>query len=147
MILIKQLLALILMLLHLILSAQTDDNTTDKSDLKIIVKVNNILSNKGNIKFSIFDSEENFDQKIIFKNSIGIIEGTQSEVIFENIPKGIYAIICYHDENENNQLDFDNFIPLESWGASRNPSLYGPPRFNATKFEVTDKDLNLEINF
>ena len=65
-----------------------------------------------------------------------------------SVPKGEYAIICYHDENENRRMDFhENGIPKESYGTSNDVINFGPPQFDTSKFEVTEEDLNLGIKF
>ncbi|MGB0880513.1 MAG: DUF2141 domain-containing protein, partial [Polaribacter sp.] len=71
-----------------------------------------------------------------------------STVTFENIEAGEYSIICYHDKNDNNKMDFqENGMPLEDYGASNNVMTFGPPRYEDSKFMVTDKKVNLEIKF
>ncbi len=42
---------------------------------------------------------------------------------------------------------YENGIPKESYGTSNNVILMGPPNFESSKFEVSDKDLTLEIKF
>ena len=45
-------------------------------------------------------------------------------------------------------MDFQpNGMPLENYGMSNNPMNFGPPEFDQAKFEVSDKDVTLEIRF
>ena len=62
------------------------------------------------------------------------------QALFANVPPGIYAIMVFHDANNNNQFD-KNFlgIPKEGYGASGNNLPFASaPAFNANKFEVKD---------
>ncbi|MDP3312481.1 DUF2141 domain-containing protein [Lutibacter sp.] len=112
----------------------------------IEVKVLNALNDKGEIHFALF-TEEGFMKEPKIAKSSQIINGL-SYVTFENIPKGNYAIICFHDENGNKRMDFhENGMPKESYGTSNNTLNFGPPQFANSKFEMTDEDLTLEIKF
>ncbi len=128
-----------------IIFAQTP---TEKIENGILVNVSsvNALSDKGTVKFAFYD-KENFMKQPVYAKSASVENG-KSTVVFENVPQGIYAIICFHDENENNRMDFDeNGMPIESYGLSNNNLNFGPPEFESSKFEVTEEDLTLEIKF
>lgn len=112
----------------------------------ISVSVVNALNDTGTVNFALFN-KENFRQQPLRAQSSTIKNGF-STIIFENVPAGVYAIICYHDENENKRMDFqENGMPLENYGTSNNPMNFGPPQFDSSKFEVTNKDVTLEIKF
>lgn len=112
----------------------------------IKVAVVNALSDKGTVEFAFYN-ESGFLKEPLFTQSASIKEG-QSFVVFTGIKSGNYAVVCFHDENENNQMDFEvNGMPKENYGTSNNPMNYGPPQFEDSKFEVTNEDLTLEIKF
>jgi len=95
--------------------------------------------------FSLYNSKESFDKKQAFRvKKYPVTEGNAS-VQFKNISKGTYAVICFYDTNDNQQLDFDGFIPSESFGCSNNPQLYAPPTFEQLQFEVTKENQSLLI--
>ncbi len=144
---IKLLLALALGLLNLFIQAQSTIVNSENTSFDITVKVQNISSNKGKVILGLYNSEENFNKKMAFSGKIGTINDFKSEVVFTNVPKGTYAIICFHDENENNQMDFEGFMPTEDYGATNNPNIFGPPQYNVSKFEVKDANLTFEIFF
>ena len=122
-------------------------NESNKNELKgITATVVNVLNDNGKVGFALF-TKENFRKKPVMAVSAKIIDGISS-VEFKNVEVGEYAIICYHDANENGVMDFnENGMPIENYGASNNPLNFGPPQFESSKFEVTDKDFNLEIKF
>tara|TARA_R110001583_G_scaffold412_2_gene3764 strand:- start:7957 stop:8388 length:432 start_codon:yes stop_codon:yes gene_type:complete len=122
---------------------ESNVNLTGKT---ITVSVTNALSDKGEVHFAIF-TKENFRKESLSSKSSTISNG-KSSVIFENISEGAYAVVCYHDENNNGTMDFqENGMPKESYGTSNNALSYGPPQFESAKFEVVNEDLNLEIKF
>jgi uncharacterized protein (DUF2141 family) len=139
---------LILALALLISSIIFAQTSTEKIENGISVNVSsvNALSDKGTVKFAFYN-KENFMKQPVYSKSASVENG-KSTVVFENVPKGIYAIICFHDENENSRMDFDeNGMPIESYGLSNNNMNFGPPEFESSKFEVTEEDLTLEIKF
>ena len=76
------------------------------------------------------------------------IKDGKTTVTFENVTPGEYAIICYHDKNNNDKMDFSsNGMPLEDYGASNNNMSFGPPNYEDAKFTFKDKDISLEIRF
>ncbi|MDV7187398.1 DUF2141 domain-containing protein [Lutibacter sp. TH_r2] len=138
---------IIALLISSVLFAQTSKETELEEGQTIEVSVTNALSDKGIIYFSLHTKETFRKAKAMYSES-SKIENGKAEVTFKNVPEGEYAIICFHDENENNKMDFElNGMPKESYGTSNNPMSYGPPQFEPSKFEVTNKNLSLEIKF
>lgn len=120
------------------------ENNLNEQLVKVVVK--NALSDEGKISFAFFN-KEGFRKTPIQAISSEIKNG-YAEVTFKNIPEGEYAIICYHDENENGKMDFEtNGMPKEDYGTSNNPMSFGPPQFDPSKFEVKNEALSLEIKF
>ena len=50
---------------------------------------------------------------------------------FDRVPPGTYALILFHDENQNQKLDMLLGIPREGFGFGRNPVI----RFSAPKYD------------
>ncbi|MAD98350.1 MAG: hypothetical protein CMB99_13585 [Flavobacteriaceae bacterium] len=122
--------------------------TTVKAQEKttITATVVNVLSDEGKVGFALYNKETFMKQPIQAKDA-KIVDG-KSTVVFENVPAGEYAILCYHDKNGNNRMDFEpNGMPLESFGASNNVMSFGPPNYDDAKFTVSDKKVSLEIKF
>lgn len=141
----QQIILALALLISSIIFAQT---ATNKSEEGILVTVSaiNALSDNGTVKFALYN-EENFMKQPIY-SKFASVENRKSTVVFENVPQGNYAIICFHDENNNNLMDFDeNGRPKESYGLSNNKMNFGPPEFESAKFEVKSNALILEIKF
>lgn len=142
----QQVLIIIALFFTSVLLAQVSSES-NKTELKgITATVVNVMSNNGKVNFALF-TEENFRKKPI-KSVSSIIKEGVSTVEFTNVENGEYAIICFHDANENGRMDFnENGMPMENYGTSNNPLNFGPPQFESSKFEVVGKDLNFEIKF
>jgi len=70
-----------------------------------------------------------------------------AQVVFADLPAGVYAVSVFHDENMNEKLD-KNFmgVPKEGYGASNNPKKkMGPPNFEETKFQLGGTEQSVEI--
>jgi len=116
--------------------------------IKISVKINGLSNNEGKLMIALYNSESSFLNKHYMACS-GIITNKESNVVFNNIKPGTYAISCYHDQNSNQQLDFNSMgIPKEPIAASNDAKgFFGPPKFKDAKFEISDQNKKLIINF
>ena len=112
----------------------------------ITAEVINVSSDTGKVGFALYD-KATFMLKPIQTRNVKIVDG-KSTVTFENVSYGEYAVICYHDKNDNNKMDFSpNGMPIEDYGASNNVMTYGPPTFDRAKFAVSEKNVSLKIKF
>jgi len=112
----------------------------------ITATVVNVSSNEGKVGFALYDKNTFMAKPIQSVNSK--IENGKSIVTFKDVPAGEYAIVCYHDKNNNDRMDFSpQRMPLEDYGSSNNVMNFGPPTFENAKFKVYDKNVSLEIKF
>lgn len=97
-----------------------------RGDISLEMEINNLESNKGPIYIRILDENEN---PVIVGTSPVI--NYSSEISFDSISPGKYAIQFFHDENENQKMDFNLIgIPKEKFGSSNNVKpVLGPPKF------------------
>lgn len=117
-----------------------------KELMSVSVTVNDIRSSDGTFYVSLYNSEEGLRTKTPIKSKSLKIVGNSIVATFKNVSKGEYAVGCFHDENDNQLMDFyDNGIPKENYGLSNNHVYYGPPTFEDAKFEVSDTNLTFEI--
>ncbi|UMB60734.1 DUF2141 domain-containing protein [Lutibacter sp. A80] len=134
------------LLFSTLIFSQTSENANLNEQNNITVSVVNALTDEGTVNFALFN-EENFRQEPLVAES-SIIKNGVSTVVFKNVPVGAYAIICYHDENNNKRLDFqNNGMPKENYGTSNNSLSFGPPQFERSMFELKGEDVTLEIKF
>jgi len=72
--------------------------------------------------------------------------GNVAVCVFNALPKGVYGISAFHDENKNGKLD-TNFIgyPIEEYCASHNArSAFSAPSFSDAKFRYSGGTAELE---
>jgi uncharacterized protein (DUF2141 family) len=115
--------------------------------ITITVTVDNLTSDKGIAAFALHTKDTFMKGEGVLNVESTIKEGKVT-VTFENIKPGEYAIIGLHDANENGRMDYrENGMPLEGFGTSNNVMSFGPPQYHDAKFNVADKDLEMNIRF
>ena len=104
-----------------------------RGDISLEMEINNLESNKGPIYIRILDENEN---PVIVGTSPVI--NYSSEISFDSIFPGTYAIQFFHDENVNQKMDFSLIgIPKEKFGSSNDVKpILGPPKFEKMLFEI-----------
>ena len=107
--------------------------TEIRGDISLEMEINNLESNKGPIYIRILDENEN---PVIVGTSPVI--NFSSEISFDSIFPGKYAIQFFHDENKNQKMDFNLIgIPKEKFGSSNDVKpILGPPKFEKMLFEI-----------
>ena len=104
-----------------------------RGNISLEMEINNLHSNNGPVYIRILDQNEN-----------PVIVGTSSvvnystKISFDSISPGKYAIQFFHDENENQKMDFNLIgIPKEKFGSSNDVKpVLGPPKFEKMLFEI-----------
>jgi uncharacterized protein (DUF2141 family) len=118
---------------------------------RLDVTVRGLRSADGAVAIALFDEGARFDEREgAIRKAYLTIAGGEAHWSVEGLPPGDYALLAYHDENGNGELDFRPLgIPKEpiavSNGAKR---LLGPPRFESAKFAVDSatSSVTLELN-
>ena len=107
--------------------------TEIRGDISLEMEINNLESKKGPIYIRILDENEN---PVIVGTSPVI--NYSAEISFDSIFPGKYAIQFFHDENENQKMDFNLIgIPKEKFGSSNDVKpILGPPKFKKMLFEI-----------
>ncbi len=135
----KNILAILIPFMVLLCSfSQPTDGT-----FSLTVKVNQLRNSKGIVQFALYNKDGTIpdeDFKNYYKMLDGkIINGT-SEITFNHIPKGEYAVNILHDENENGKIDKGFILPVEGIGFSNLESigLTNRPNFAKASFPLTE---------
>ncbi|MDI9257912.1 DUF2141 domain-containing protein [Flavobacterium sedimenticola] len=116
-------------------------------EAKQIVKIDNLENKKGILYIGWYNQSSSFriNDKAIYKQKVSVNNQKELSVIFNDIPKGKYAVAVFLDENNNYKLD-KNFlgIPKEKYGFSNNvlPSLR-PATFDESAFELNGKETTI----
>lgn len=111
----------------------------------IEVHVSNIGNAKGQIRVAVCD-QERFLKQCLYTASAPAQAG-ETVLKVANVPAGTWAVLAYHDENDNAELDRNMIgIPKEDYGFSRDAaSRFGPPKFADAAITVEDGDMAVKI--
>lgn len=116
----------------------------------LTVKVENLRNSEGVVQFTLYNKDGSIPDED-FKNyyrleKVNIVNG-KSEITFENLPKGKYAVNILHDENNNGKIDKGLILPKEGIGFSNYSSigLTNRPNFKKASFELfQDKEIKVK---
>lgn len=116
----------------------------------LTINITGLRNSNGRLYLSLYNAAPGYPKKAsaAYRLSAAPISQGHSTVILNGVPAGVYAVACYHDENNNGKLDTNFFgIPVEGTGASNNArGSAGPPKFNDAKFVIkTDTSLSIKI--
>ena len=127
------------------LAAETQATST------LTIKVIGARNAKGKLGVVLFQDAKGFPEdpsKALRQQDVDINAQTLSaQVVFRDVPQGVYAVSVRHDENMNRKLD-KNFIgiPKEGYGVSNNPKKkLRAPSFDEAKFSLNAAEQVIEI--
>lgn len=117
-----------------------------QSSTNLKVTFDGLASDKGNLFVALYNQKENF-LKTEFKGEIIEIKNGKAMVVFKDLPKGVYAVSSFHDENNNGELDTNWVgIPNEPNACSNNATgSFGPPKFKDAKFSLEESETAIKI--
>jgi uncharacterized protein (DUF2141 family) len=119
----------------------------------ITARVVNLRSNAGHVGCTLYASAKGFptDPKSAAQERWCGIANGEARCTFAPVPDGVYAIACFHDENDNKRLDTNVLgIPTEGVGASNGArGHFGPPSFDDAKFKFDGaaRDVRIAITY
>ncbi len=112
------------------------------------IVIRGVQHERGNLRVGLYADTKTF-RKESQAHSIKTAAAQPGEVVvrFNDIPPGRYAIMAYHDEDGNGELNrrFGMF-PTEGYGLSNNPQVSGPPAFEDSAFAVPAASNRLQID-
>lgn len=117
----------------------------------VTIKVIGARNAKGKLGVALFQDAKGFPEdtsKALRQQEADINAQTLSaQVIFRDVPQGVYAISVRHDENNNGKLDKNLIgIPKEGYGVSNNPKKkLRAPSFDEAKFSLNAAEQAIEI--
>ena len=110
---------------------------------KVLVTVDNIESNKGDVSVALCDKSLSKD---------GCPHGTgraaaagTMEFAFENIPPGNYAVVAFHDVNGNREFDQTLGIPREPYALSKDAASKMVPTFKDAALAIGEGETRVTI--
>ena len=113
----------------------------------ITIEVENIANDEGQLILGMYTEDDFLKTKPYYSQQVKINDG-KATVVFKDVPVGEYGISCFHDANGNQKMDFEpSGMPAEDYGVSNNPMLYGSPRWDDAKFQLTEDNNTISIRF
>lgn len=118
---------------------------------RIIVEVQDFESSNGVLRSHLYniDRKEYFPVETDFciMRDTALIKNNKSQVVYNNLPFGVYALSVHHDENANGKMDTDFFgLPDEGFGLSMNPTiLLSVPDFEDAQFDLKEKTKKITV--
>jgi uncharacterized protein (DUF2141 family) len=101
------------------------------------VSIEKVKKETGKIYVSMANKANDFK-----KQGVLIADSKNYNIVFENVPPGVYSIQVCQDENSNGTLDKFMGIPKEPVGFSQNPTLmFGAPSFEQSSFDLADLEV------
>jgi len=137
----------LILIVVFIFSGLFSTNGQENEIYTLTINVSGLDSNKGKILIALFNEKKQFLKKR-FKEGMTTINNKKITYVFEEIPKGEYAVSIFHDENDNDKMDTNFFgIPKEDYGCSNNArGFMGPPKYEDAKFQFTaNKTIQIKL--
>jgi len=92
----------------------------------------------GPLTVLLFDQADGFPRESRASSRQVLPEG-QTTLALDGLKPGQYAVMGYHDEDGNGELNrFLGMIPREGWGLSNNPAVSGKPAFKDAAVNVPE---------
>lgn len=137
----RLLLAACLSALALTASAAQDENT-------LIVNATGFAHARGHAVAKLFQPADNVLEHGRRQSIAGIRDG-KARFEFAGLPAGAYAVVVFHDENDNGEIDHNRLgLPSEALGFSNGfrPGLFsGLPSFDKLRFEHAVESQHIEV--
>lgn len=113
---------------------------------QLLVSVTNVASGRGTVVAMVCD-QASFLASCAFKGAAAASTTRRVTIAFRGVPRGKYAVVVFHDENDNRRLDRDALgIPTEGYGYSRAARGHGgPPRFEDAAFDFGGGESTIEV--
>ncbi len=124
------------------------------------ITIQGVRSDAGEILIGLYDNAVGFKSAIANAAKRGLLPDSSRLIgtairakrgvvstVFTQLPKGQYAIIVIHDENDNGRLDENSFgVPTEGYGFGNDArGLLSAPSFDAAAVTIADTDISASI--
>jgi uncharacterized protein (DUF2141 family) len=105
------------------------------SQLTLKIEITDLRNNTGKVMLQVFDENE----KVLFQEMSDIKE-KGCHFTFKDLTAGKHAVRFYHDENQNQVMETNNFgKPTEGYGFSNNVTgTFGMPPFEKWFFTLNE---------
>ena len=111
------------------------------------VTIGDVKAGPGSVRVALYSDTASFRHE---ERAFRVLSAPASmnplKFAFVDIPAGRYAVLVYHDANDDKKLNLTlGMFPNEGWGLSNNPKIIGPPSFSASAFSISDADRDISV--
>lgn len=109
---------------------------------QLLVEIIGMRDSSGTIRAALYNEPDSFrkEERALMWVAQSAKAGNAT-LIFRDVPPGRYAIVAYHDENDDGKLNLRfGMFPSEGYALSNNPKVVGPPRFADSAFDFSGKE-------
>jgi len=108
----------------------------------LTVKIEGLRNSEGMVQFALYNKDDSIPDvqyKKYYRIQTVNINNGSSYTIFNDLPKGRYAVSALHDENMNERIDRGFILPIEGIGFTNYTSigLGNRPNFLKASFNIT----------
>ena len=110
------------------------------------VKIEGFTSDDGKILYTVFSGKKGFpnNPEKAIKSGIAHIDNGKAGIDLD-LPKGEYAVMVFHDEDDNNELK-TNWIGMPKEGVGNSNNHKGIPSYNKSVFKLSeDKSIVIDL--
>lgn len=115
----------------------------------LTVNLEDLDNENGAVKVCLMNDEKQYLRDCYIGKDYRFDADKPRRVVFEGLPPGNYAIMAYHDVNDDGKLDMNGVfgLPSEPYAFSNNPNTwFGPPKHRKCVFKLeSDQNINLEF--
>ncbi|TLP70644.1 DUF2141 domain-containing protein [Maribacter sp. ACAM166] len=130
-------------------------SNTKTDSYSLTIKANGLENSEGTVVFAIYNKDGSIpDQKFkkYYRKESASIVNNKSEITFNNLPQGLYAVTILHDENNNGKIDTKFMLPLPDEGVGFSNyddfGLSNRPNFNKANFNLNkDTTVVVKVNY
>jgi uncharacterized protein (DUF2141 family) len=137
---------LLITLASALLVAMTSGRVAANDTGTLVVTVEGLKADEGDLRFVLFDSKNDFLKQPVSAEIVEIND-RQGTWTVEDLPHGAYAVLVHHDLNANGKMERHWYgKPKEPTGTSNDPpARMGPPLWKKAKFEFVAPTLTITI--
>lgn len=128
-------------------STLPDSISQDTTLYDLRITISGFENTNGQLVFALFDKQSDFNNENPLVGRFETLDSSSFELLINDLRAGYYGISCYHDENEDEELNTNFFgIPQEGFGFSTNPSIgFSAPAWNDIRFLLSAGDTTQTI--
>ena len=147
----KKLITVIALLLTL--ASFSAVHADENASFSLTLQVDKLRNSKGVVIFNLYNRDGTIPDKKFekfYKQQTSNISDGAAHTVFQDLPKGRYAVMILHDENKNNMPDKGFVLPTEGVGVTNYSSIgvRRRPNFKKASFELdSDTEKNIKVTY